>query len=225
MVSVVHSPGLGLPELEYADIVRVTVLDPQGLPGPTGVRAARAGYTRPQVLDGPAMESIGVAWDRPPTFEPVPLAFEKPLATAYAIGRFEPANGIAEVMLSERPDRVGGFLSYLPARGLGSDALCQFTDHVERGNAAVAGFTFHYAVAAQDLYGRWSPWVDAQFDAASENPQQPHVLSVNLTLQGALTVDFSWDWSDRSPEYIELMGFFTDAGAPIVVLGPFRRAG
>jgi len=67
-----------------------------------------------------------------------------------------------------------------------------------------------YAVAAQDIFGRFTPWQTAPYESKDELPQAPAILSVQLDLAGALTVDFSWDWSDRSPEFMELAGFFED---------------
>ena len=73
------------------------------------------------------------------------------------------------------------------------------------------GVSATYATAAQDLFGRWSAWAPAVFQAEAEPPVTPSILSVELDAStGALTIDFAWDWSDRSPEFIELIGAWQD---------------
>jgi hypothetical protein len=59
-------------------------------------------------------------------------------------------------------------------------------------------------------------WQIVSYQWSGENPQIPAILSVNLTPQGALTIDFSWDWTDRSPEFIRLTGSFADDGVTML---------
>lgn len=216
MVTVVHATRPDLAPVELADIARVGLLEPRSVARPAGLHTLRAGFTKPQQTDGAATESVAVAWHRPLVPEPVPLAFEEPLTVSYALGQSDPASADApNLLLQQRPDGVGGYLAYVPAYGTESGALCRYTDHVTRDGSAVTGFSRLYAVAAQDLYGRWSRWVDTDYDGAPEEPRIPSVLSIAISSADELVVDFSWDWTDRSPARIELLA--TLAGTAVTI--------
>jgi hypothetical protein len=221
MVTVRIADGQGN-EAELADIALGGALN-QRVPKPAGLATHLARTTRPQRLDGIRQESIGITWQRPPTQLPPPaLAPEVPTAVAYAVARVDRGS----LLLTRRPPDVLGWLSFVPGKPGNADPIL-FLDHNLRGGIDGHGvehpnplaYTADYAVAAQDLFGRWSDWESVSYSADNEPPQRPTVISVTLDNAGRLTVDFSWDWSDRSPQFIELQGAWTDApGAPVASL-------
>ncbi|WP_296713360.1 hypothetical protein [Rhodoblastus sp.] len=218
MVTVRCADGQGN-EAELADIALGGALI-QRVPKPAGLATHLARTTRPQRLDGIRQESIGVTWDRPPTQLPPPaLAPEVPTAVAYAVARVDRGR----LLLTRRPPDVQGWLSFVPGKPINADPIL-FLDHNLRGDIDSHGvehanplaYKADYAVAAQDIFGRWSDWETVSYSTANEPPQRPTVISVTLDNAGRLMVDFSWDWSDRSPQFIELQGVWTDApGAPV----------
>jgi len=134
---------------------------------------------------------------------------------SYAVARFGPEIWRGDILLTPRP--VGGWLPYAVGRPDNEDQSAFFSDHLTRAATVDAqvvgeprGKQHTYAVAAQDIFGRWSPWQITSYDSANEPPQAPSILAVQLDLAGNVTVDFSWDWSDRSPEFMELVGAFED---------------
>lgn len=232
MVSVRHQLTPNSSEFELADIV--WPFKPLRRPDPpTGLATRLVSHTRPQRLDGPALDSIGVSWNRPlnPAYAIVPP--DEPYPVSYVIGRFGPEIWRAEILITSRPPEVGGWMPYVPS--LTGDATPMlFPHHLARTATTgdppitipdVTGDTITYAVAAQDLFGRWSPWQTVLFNTSTEAAQIPQILSVRLSHEGALTVDFAWDWSDRSPEFIELSGAYADAPSAVVLAARFNFGG
>jgi hypothetical protein len=88
--------------------------------------------------------------------------------------------------------------------------------------------TNRYLVAAQDIFGQWSNWVEtstalspapvtkpglrnAEFILAASSPPTPVVSAT-------LRIDFGWDWQDRAPGQIRFTGQFVPA--PATTLNP-----
>jgi hypothetical protein len=69
-----------------------------------------------------------------------------------------------------------------------------------------------YSVAAQDWFGRWGGWSSADYHKVSVAPQVPAMRKVSVlldgdilpTMAGTAAVEFTWDWSYRSPDTITL---------------------
>ncbi len=215
MVTVEHELEPGL-KIDIADVARANAMMTRVIK-PQGLSANRSQTTRPQVIDGPTLETVAVGWKRfvAPVLPVLPnLPPEFPLPVSYAIVRFgwQPEG----ILLTRRPNDVGGWLSYVP--GIERDEVSMaFHDHLIRtedgtrfGRPHPLPMNLTYAVAGQDLFGRWSDWETIVFVSPMEEPQAPSVLSVALDSDGRLTVDFGWDWSDRSPEFIELIGGWLD---------------
>lgn len=217
MVSVRHQLRAGhlVQEFELADVVT-----PNGqlqAPDPPGNLSARiVGHNRPQVMDGPALETVGVTWERAlnPVFAQLPANSGYPVS--YVVGRAGPETWRREILLTRRPDPVGGWLPFVASKPDEARPVL-FADHVVRsstiGHQVVAyplRLDCTYTAAAQDIFGRWSAWDTVAFQGANEPPQAPAILAVDLEPSGAVTVDFAWDWSDRSPEFMELIGAYED---------------
>ncbi|WP_156130319.1 hypothetical protein [Paenibacillus durus] len=219
MVTVRHGLQVGDREYEFelADVVTVN-LELPAPKAPTGLSARIIARNRPQVLDGPVLENIGVSWDRS---ENPNYSFLPPNSTShpvtYAVGRFGPESWRSEILLTRRPELVRGWHSFVASKPDQARPVI-FTDHVvhlatisdSHLIANSQGLKCSYAVAAQDIFGRWSPWTTTFFQGPDEPPQTPSVLSVKLDPSGAAVIDFSWDWSNRSPEFIELIGTYED---------------
>jgi hypothetical protein len=200
-------------EFEVADVVT-----PVNLPAPdppSGLAVATLSRTRPQTLDGPQMEAIGVTWDRPlnPNSSTAP---NSAYPASYAVGRFGTSGASTALLLTPRPPEVRGWLPYIARKATNAGPVL-FVDHILR-TTTIAGQVVPrplrvqatYAVAAQDIFGRWSTWQTVPFEGIDERPQLPALLAVQLTPDGQVTVEFSWDWADRSPEFAELIGAFED---------------
>lgn len=218
MVSVRHRMQVEDQEYEFelADVVTVN----QQLPvpeSPTGLSARIIGHNRPQVLDGPALETVGVSWDRSenPNYSFLPPN-NTGLSVTYAVGRFGPHFPQSEILLTRRAELVRGWFPFVASKPDTARPVI-FADHIVRSTfsdsqktASPLGLHCAYAVAAQDIFGRWSHWTAFEFQGPDEPPQTPSILSVKSDPSGAFMVDFSWDWSDRSPEFIELIGTYED---------------
>jgi hypothetical protein len=225
MVTVNHrvDPHSGL-EIELADIAFPHPLNDR-VPSPLGLATRLAQVTRPQVVDGPRLETISIGWQRPiDQGPPAPFAPETPIPVSYGVAWINQG----QILLTRRADDdadsgIAGWLSYVPGRS-DDDGPMTFLHH--RLNSLVYGdgaphpspleFDATYGVAAQDLFGRWSDWAEVSFVRKQEGPQAPTIVSVTLDEAGKLTVDFSWDWSDRSPEFIALQGAWSDAAGAVV---------
>ena len=216
MVSVRHRLRIGPEalELELADVVD-TAEQPSPPGPPQGLAGALLGHTRAQATDGAAIDTVEVSWQRPsnPSFGHLPPGSPRPVS--YAVGRFDPSRP-SQILLSPRPESVRGWQPFAPSKP-DEDRPAGFADHLVR-EATVDGQVYGqpfgedhtYAVAAEDLFGRFSAWSTVAYTDEDESPQTPPVLSVSLDSSGGLSVDFGWDWSTRSPEFIDLSGAFED---------------
>ena len=90
--------------------------------------------------------------------------------------------------------------------------------------------TDHYLAAALDVFGRWSAWSVTNFPVNAHLPLRPQILSAGFDLNiGAATghaipaeldIELAWDWEDRSPQEIQLVGAFYDPAATPPVSAP-----
>lgn len=208
-------------EVHLADVVTVPP-KPVPLSAPRHAAATLIGHTRPQVVDGPALDSVGVTWQRP--INPAYTApwDDSPQATGYAIGRL--SRDESTILLTRRPADVGGHQPFVAAKPAGATPVL-FVDQRVR-SAFLGGEVIGdprpadhvYGVAAQDVFGRWSPWATAPYAELAEPERMPTIRAVTVAPSGVLTVDFGWDWSDRSPELVEIVAGFADQGPATTLL-------
>ena len=236
MVTVLHTidPKRGQ-QIELADIVFPQHLV-QPVPDPTGLATNLSHVTRPQRTDGPDLKTIAITWDRVvQQGPPASLQAEQPVPVSYGIARISHY----EILLTRRAAGApngrdpGGWLSYVPSRS-SIDEPNAFYHHVsstftDPGSGVVypspIGYEATYAVAAQDLFGRWSGWQEVRFTGPDEGPQGPTVLGVSVDTDGSVSVDFSWDWSDRSPHFVELQGAWSDDPGTVIAQGRIDFSG
>jgi hypothetical protein len=216
MVTVQHHLTMGNTEFDFelADIVRVSdVL--QAPASPDGLQANLIGGNRPQEVDGPALQTVGVAWNRRENPIHTPQS-DDPFPVSYGVGRFGPHPVQAEILLAKR-EPLEGWMPFVASKPEGVRPVL-FTDHITRlstiGGQPFAdphGVDLTYAVAAQDIFGRWSRWNTIPVQLNGEGPQTPSVLSVAVDdSSGNAVIDFAWDWSERSPEFVEISGAYAD---------------
>jgi hypothetical protein len=210
-------------EIQLADVITVDGSS-RAPERPSDLSTALIGHTRPQRIDGPSLDSIGVRWKRAlnPAFA---LGVgDETAAVGYAVGRLaQEAGRDGAILLARRPEHVGGWLPFVASKPPHEQPV-QFTDQRRRettANGELVGdpmaYEHVYGVAAQDVFGRWSPWSTVAFEADAEAPQTPSILAVALDGSGVLTVDFGWDWSDRTPELVELTAAYShDPGSPVL---------
>lgn len=221
--------------VEIADIVWPRDVPPA--PDPVvGLSAKHVAMIQLSETDGPTVYAVEVTWDRPlsPHNTPFPDA---PEPVSYAIARlpFDDRNDPeAEILLTPRLKKEGGaWYPFIAAQAKDGGPLT-FSDNL-KDIPGLSGEDAMYAVAAQDAYGRWSHWQTVKYAGHLEPSQIPGIRHLNINPSGELEVIFSWDWTTRSPEFIELVGKFdppqndlgfttriTFAGDAKPVLGDFQ---
>lgn len=200
-------------DVQLADVVSLNRQLPAPGP-PADLRAALLSHTRPQTTDAPALDSVSVSWRRPLNPRTAQLRDDAPYAIAYAIGRLEGVRG--DMLLTRRPPGVDGWKPFVAGQP-NALAPVTFVDHHERSTtsggqivAESAGDTHVYAVAAADLFGRWSGWTATVYADEPERARNPTIFAASIDPSGRLTIDFGWDWSDRSPQFLELHVSYDD---------------
>jgi hypothetical protein len=187
--------------------------------------AGQQHLTRPKVVDGSYSESVRLHWTRDLiTFAKVPQA------VSFAVARFAPAPNSSGLMLQPRTSG-GGWVPFAGTRPDDTPSAEQTTfidgDLVHPPGASSQTVT--YAVAAQNLFGFWSGWTSTDFPISADPIQKPTILSQKLTpapnasgpvQPGTLVIEFAWDWSDRRPESIQLVGVTVDPAARPLPSGP-----
>lgn len=198
-----HEPG----PLEYAAIIFAPGMAPVP-PTPTGVGGTIDGLAAPAGTDLDWTGVIRVSWDR--------LGDDLPIRVgSYALARTQlaPAGGV-EAILGPRPhdtalQPIGASTSEALA---GSGQLNALDDRYHLATAPNPN-QLGYSVAQQDLFGQWSGWASAGL-AVGEPPVGVPSLIVGswdvaaaaAVCPGTLTVDIAWDWANRSPSRIDLVG-------------------
>jgi hypothetical protein len=198
-------------------------------PAPPAFAALAADDTfvnRPLTRDTPESRTMALSW-------------ASPLLQAGAGLLTQHATLPTVVLNTPRPAAAGGFQPYLTEYRLADDGFppidlrptVTVPDEIAplSGSAAVT-----YAVAPIDVHGRWGPWTLANHTLTAPPVQQPGIGSVDLALPAvlpasgpvaagcSLVVELLWDWSDRSPDRIELAGGFVPAGPPPASVAGFQ---
>jgi hypothetical protein len=135
------------------------------------------------------------------------------------------------VLNAPRPSSAGGYDPFIPLRPRSvdgdpvADARTAFVDPVAPRPLS-ASATSRYAVAGLDVFGRWSSWASAPHTVSAPAVTAPGLHSVAFVSEVAPTdraavpyvveIELSWDWTDRTPDRVELVGVFhaPDAAPP-----------
>jgi hypothetical protein len=201
MVTVFHS----FYDVEYAAVI----IDPPRSPRPEAPRRVQAvtlAHNRPAHTDQGYSNAVDVRWERSQHIGLVPDPNRTPLS--YAVGRVGPFNRF-EILLSRRPQNIGGWTPYAAAAAQRPDPFAHFTEGRLDIGIRPLPRSCVYSVAAQDLFGRWGSWNSADYNLPVDPLLIPKIVQLKLDSASKLTADFSWDWADRSPEFIELSGRFS----------------
>ncbi len=206
-VAVEHTFMVGEEPIEgwLCDVVAAHWLPPP--PAPEGLSVVTSARTPPQATDGVAVDSNELSWTR--GANPIYTGQDPmtPRASSHAIARLD-GDGRANVLLAPRL----GNESWVPfaASNPSEAGPVRFVDHLERraeGEPWPWGTSHRYAVAAQDLFGQYSAWSTVDFDDADEPLQTPSIGAVTVDDE-VVAIDVGWDWSARSPQFVELSGVF-----------------
>ncbi|GAB4539776.1 MAG: hypothetical protein Kow0063_28900 [Anaerolineae bacterium] len=209
MVSVFHRRF----EREFATVL-LDIPDFPELDPPKNVQAVLRARNRPAKLDGDYADTVDVLWERPQQRRLWPDPTRTPLS--YAVARFGPQGAGAQMLLARRPANIGGWTPFVASAG-GAGQQVRFPEGRLEAGFRSTPKSCSYSVAAQDLFGRWSRWRSAAYNLEAEPFPEPRLVSVQLSDAGRLAVDFAWDWSDRSPEFIEISGRFSEPASPELV--------
>jgi hypothetical protein len=92
--------------------------------------------------------------------------------------------------------------------------------------------TTRYLAAGIDVFGRWSSWTPASIKLVAGPVTPPGLRTISLkpgalptsgtVVPYTLSIEFAWDWTDRSPAAIRITGKFVSPGTG---LGPPYQSG
>jgi hypothetical protein len=185
------------------------------LPEPAqALQAARRQGNRAPGRDQPATESVQLSW----RLSTLPQGYGALVS-----------RGPGAAAILNAPRLAGGYDPFIPLRPQSVDreppagARTTFTDPVS--TVPIAGSaTSRYLVAGLDVFGRWSPWRLILYTSSAPPVQIPGLFAATLwtdvaarsgrLVPATLEVEIAWDWSDRSPDRIELTAAFTSPTAP-----------
>jgi hypothetical protein len=177
-------------------------------PVPTALVAVHRAHLSPDGVDEPWGASADVTWQRPPKTTLFRVA-------SYGATRHDPGATVAGALMEERDS--GGHRPIAPGSATGDPdpAHCHLTDRQlvipnDPGTRAA-----RYAVSTQSLFGIWSPWRIAGHFATQPQPIPPSIVAATLNVvappagkvcPGTAVVDLTWDWTDRRPASITILG-------------------
>jgi hypothetical protein len=178
-----------------------------------GLQTARRQGNRAPAPDQAVSESISVSWQ----------LSQLPQGYGILVSRSPGSSAILN------PPRGGdAYDPFIPLRPQSVDgappvtARTSFTDPASPVPLAGSALS-RYMIIGLDPFGRWSPWRGVSHTSTAPPVQVPGLLSAALQtnvagrtgslVPASLEVELAWDWSDRSPDRIELAGAFVTPGA------------
>lgn len=159
------------------------------------------------------------------TDETVQLTFNAPtFPQGYGIVKSDSASKVT-ILNNERLYSPGSYNPHIPDIPNPENvpgANCTFTDSTSpvplHGQE-----TYNYFIAGIDQFGRWSAFGRRMYTAKAIPPQAPGLTSLKLThneplppgapatMPCTLEIECTWDWTERSPEIIQIGGGFYPA--------------
>lgn len=228
----ISSPFPGVPgqtievkiELERELAAVVLAPRPRAAPGaPTPITAELAHPEGADSLDGPYRASAKLT---SPRQQVVPGHAR---ASAYAVARFSPSGG-ADYVMREHPVALGWIpmAPATPVRPPGTPAIgptpVTFRDNGVPLPLTPPSRTYAYACAASDLFGQWGPWGSTSMVASPAAIAGPGVAAVRAVARPGtsggdpcvleVSVELSWEWTDRSLREIDVHIDVLDTPAP-----------
>ena len=148
----------------------------------------------------------------------------------------------SEVLNAKRASSVGGYDVFIgiapanPAPNTPPDVQTPaFSDLECSLPLAAPPVTNRYLVAAQDVFGQWSNWVETDTTLSPAPVTKPGLINAAFLYEAntgsppspivpaTLRIDFGWNWQDRAPGSIRFTGQFVTA--PASTLAPPYLAG
>jgi len=222
MVTATYEKGLdgaSQPE-EYAAIV-CAPRAPFPVLAPANLAVALDGLSTPPVRDQRYRALMREAWDLLPQTTPFRVA-------SYAAARYglAPVSGTQPLMDPRQgdPNKALQAVSATTSQQV-ADATGQLRATDERYfiDPGVATNQLRYGIAHQDLFGQWSAWSAASVAAGEPPVQKVGLVAASLNViapasgsvcDASLVLDFSWDWTVRSPRQVSLIGRLYAASKP-----------
>ena len=201
-------------ESEPVELIALALRPTRALmpPMPSGLDAVQRAEEPPAAREQPYAASALVSWERPPA-----TTFMR--AASFAAARADVGAPEARLLMEPRPS--GGHRPIAPALAQSDDdgAHVFLTDPRFEIDPVPGVRSMRYGVATQDLFGLWSNWNVTGHVATQPAPEPPRIVAAILDLPapvggppgnklctGSLTVDLTWDWTDRGPDTITLAG-------------------
>lgn len=189
-----------------ADIVFFDGLQAGLTPAPQGLTASTLRLNPPLTVDAPYLATVDARWTRP-----TPLLPTQTIAASYAVARSDP--GASDVTLLNAQRVGGGFMPFLASLPPSNDTSAPIVFEDSSVAPPQSGNSLNYSVAAQDWFGVWSNWAEASASLPPEPVLYASVTDAQWTIDNSssspypatLTVLFSWDWTTRRPQEIDLL--------------------
>ncbi|MBE2319354.1 hypothetical protein DVA67_025485 [Solirubrobacter sp. CPCC 204708] len=175
---------------------------------PAQLASEHSAFIAPAARDADWAASAIVRWNRPPSNTLIRVA-------SYAAARNDTAAAVAAPLMEPRPS--GGHKPIAPGQAE-KDPQSNFVHLADRrlmipNNPGERNV--RYSVATQSIFSLWSPWLGVGFDAQQPLTPAPRIVAATLAVTapasgklctGELTVDVTWDWTDRRPKELRLVG-------------------
>lgn len=179
-------------------------------PLPVSLVAEHRGYESPPKIDQAWAASTTVSWKRP-TKQTTRFR-----VASYAAARHAPGAPEAEALMERRD--AGDLRPIAPATSQVEKDTNE-TAYLSDNHLVIANDPGHravrYSVATQNLFGLWSPWLGADHVVAQPAPMPPRIVALRVDAElpasgtvcdAVATVDLTWDWTDRRPHEVVLLG-------------------
>ncbi len=222
MVTATYEKGLdgGGAAEEYAAIV-CTPGPPFPVLAPANLTTLLEGLAAPAARDTRYRALVREMWDLVPQNTPFRIA-------SYAAARYGlvPVGGTQALMNPRKkdPNKALQPISATTSQKVGdSTGQIRATDETYAVDPGFAPNQLRYAIAHQDLFGQWSTWSNAGVGPMEPPPQNVGLVAASLNTaapssgsvcDATLVLDFSWDWTVRSPKQVNLVGRLYAAAKP-----------
>ncbi len=186
---------------------------------PDGLASALSQSHAPLERDQPILAAIRVSWNAP----------ADPQGYGILASR---ASNQSQVLNAARPAAVGGYDVFVGLSPVNPDPNTPpalqgpfFTDVACSLPLAAPPVTNRYLVAAQDIFGQWSNWVETDTALSPAPVTKPSLRNAEFLfaanagsppspiVPATLRIDFGWNWQDRAPAEIRFTGQFVPAPA------------
>ena len=174
---------------------------------PAQLMSEERAHLAPTAVDADWAASSIVRWHRPLQNALVRVA-------SYAAARHDFGAAAAGALMEDRPS--GGHKPIAPGQAEGDEQHNWM--HLADRRIAIPNDPgerhVRYSVATQSIFSLWSPWQGVNFSTEQPKTPPPRIVASTLAVtpvsgkvcDGELTIDLTWDWTDRKPDVITLVG-------------------